>query len=115
VVHFSGIFPTMTKAFVKMGSGLQMSLWFFFSILLVECYDKLEMSPRIVFTKQGPVQGFLGPANVLGGYNQLPHYSSGGNTDFNLRHYNGRPLVEVLYRMSFNFGRNSKKTIFPDI
>lgn len=57
-----------------------------------------NMSPRVVFTKQGPVQGFLGPADS--GIYHTPHYSSGGSGSgrdrgFDMRQYNGKPIIEV--------------------
>ncbi|XP_035714842.1 neuroligin-4, X-linked-like isoform X2 [Folsomia candida] len=58
-----------------------------------------NMSPRVVFTKQGPVQGFLGPADS--GIYHTPHYSSGGSGSgrdrgFDMRQYNGKPIIEIF-------------------
>lgn len=57
--------------------------------VLVEASELTSLSPRVVFTKQGPVQGFLGPGNVGA------HYQPQTDGSYTFRHYSGRPVVEV--------------------
>lgn len=59
--------------------------------LLVEATELTSLSPRVVFTKQGPVQGFLGPGNVGA------HYQPQTDGSYTFRHYTGRPVVEVRF------------------
>jgi hypothetical protein len=61
----------------------------------VKCYELTQMSPRVVFTKQGPVQGFIGPR-----VNNPHHLPQLTGSNFNIRQYGGRPVVEVCLYLS---------------
>jgi len=72
---------------------------FFFvnTVEFVKATELNALSPRVVFTKQGPVQGFLGPGNVGA------HYKPQTDGSYAFRHYSGRPVIEVSYRILLSF------------
>lgn len=59
------------------------------AISTTDATDLNSHSPRVVFTKQGPVQGFLGPGNVG------VHYQPQPDGTYAFRHFSGRPIIEV--------------------
>ncbi|CAL8114258.1 unnamed protein product [Orchesella dallaii] len=71
------------------------SFFFINTLGFVKATELNFLSPRVVHTKQGPVQGFVGPGNVGAHYKLQPDGS------YSLRHYKGIPVIEIFKGIPF--------------
>ncbi|CAL8114294.1 unnamed protein product [Orchesella dallaii] len=90
----SNVLPVLISFIVLIFSG-NGSFFFINTLGFVKATELNSLSPRVVFTKQGPVQGFLGPGNVGAPYKP----QTGGSYSFGF--FSGKPVIEIFKGIPF--------------